>query len=150
MRKSKFPPKAHSHWLPLLLMEEYPELASKGLVYLDIWPITQRLLAVWHPDLIGQVTEGNFPKSELMRMEMGPVTGAKDLLTLEGQEWKKARAIFNPGFSAKNLLSLVPEFVAEIEIFREKLKDAAESGKVVKLESLTVMLAVDVIGRAVL
>lgn len=85
-----------------------------------------------------------------MKMEMGPVTGGKDLLTLEGQEWKQARAMFNPGFSAKNLLSLVPEFADEIDIFKEKLRGYAESGQVVKLEKLLIQMAIDVIGRAVL
>ena len=148
--KSKFPPKTHSHWLPLLFLQEYPELAGKGVLYLDVWPISDPLLALYHPDLIAQLTEGNFPKARLMKLELGPMTGAKDLLTLEGQEWKRARAVFNPGFSAKNLLSLVPEFVAEIEPFQQKLKKAAKSGEVIKLEQWTTTLAVDVIGRAVL
>lgn len=150
MRKTKFPPKAHTHWLPILFMQEYPELANKGILYLDVWPISAPLLAIWHLDLLNQVQEGNFPKHVLMTNEFGPATGGRDLLTLEGQEWKQARAIFNPGFSARNLLSLVPEFVDEIKIFKEKLAMFAETGEVVKLEKLTVTMAVDVIGRAVL
>lgn len=150
MAKGKLPPNAHTQWLPLLFLHEYPQLAEKGAIYLDVWPISQPLLSLYHPDLIGQVTEGNFRKAELMHLEMGPVTGSKDLLTMEGQEWKRARAIFNPGFAAKNLLSLVPEFVREIEPFRQRLLAASETGEVVKLEKWTTELAVDVIGRAVL
>lgn len=150
MRKSKFPAKAHSHWLPILFLQEYPELAKKGILYLDTWPITEPLLAIYHPDLLTQITEGNFPKSKLMTTEMGPVTGAKDLLTSEGQQWKRARAMFNPGFSAKNLTSLIPEFLDEIEIFQDKMRDAARTREVIKLEDWTTLLAVDVIGRAVL
>lgn len=131
-------------------MQEYPELANKGILYLDVWPISQQLLAIWHIDLLTQVQDGNFPKAPLMKLEMGPVTGGQDLLTLEGQEWKRARAMFNPGFSAKNLLSLVPEFVDEIEIFKGKLNKFAETKEVVKLEKQLIMMAVDVIGRAVL
>lgn len=131
-------------------MQEYPELANKGILYLDVWPISEPLLAVWHLDLLHQIQDGNFPKAKLMKMEMGPVTGGKDLLTLEGQEWKQARAMFNPGFSAKNLLSLVPEFVDEIDIFKGKLSNFAETGEVIKLEKLTIKMAIDVIGRAVL
>lgn len=150
MRKYKFPPKAHGHWLALFFIQEYPELADRGILYLDLWPVLQPLLTVWHPDLLGQIQEANFPKAELMREELGPVTGAKDILTLEGREWKRTRAMFNPGFSAQNLLSLVPEFIAEIEIFKAKLRQAAESGEIVKLEKWTTLLAADVIGRAVL
>ena len=150
MQKKKFPPNAHTHWLALLFLEEYPELAGKGLLYLDVWPISQPLLSLYHPDLMTQLAEHNFRKADLMKLEMGPMTGAKDLLTLEGAEWKRARAVFNPGFSAKNLLSLVPEFVAEIEPFRQKLSSVAETGELIKLEKLTTRLAMDVIGRAVL
>lgn len=150
MASGTLPPKAHSHWLPLLFLETHPKLAGKGIMYLDIWPISQPLLSLYHPDLIGQLTEGNFPKARLMQMEFGPMTGNKDLLTMEGQEWKRARAVFNPGFSARNLLSLVPEFVSEIQPFKQRLLAASKTDEVVKLEKWTTELAVDVIGRAVL
>lgn len=97
-----------------------------------------------------QVEKGNFPKAKLMKMEMGPVTGGNDLLTLEGPKWKRARAVFNPGFSAKNLMSLIPDFITEIELFKDKLSKAADSGETIKLEKWTVQLAVDIIGSAVL
>ncbi|KAI0171957.1 cytochrome P450 [Hypoxylon sp. FL1284] len=67
-----------------------------------------------------------------------------------GQEWKTARSMFNPGFSAKNLLSLVPDMMEEVLVFRERLREAASSGDVVKLEDLTTGVTVDIIGRAVL
>lgn len=150
MRKYNFPPKAHSHWLPLLFMQDDPSLEAKGCLYLDIWPITEPLLAVWNPDLLAQITDANFPKAKLMTTELDPVTGARDLFTLEGAEWKRARSVFNPGFSAKNLLSLVPEFVDEMLPFQNRLREAAQTKETVKLERLTTPLAIDVIGRAVL
>jgi cytochrome P450 len=72
------------------------------------------------------------------------------LVHVEGQEWKAARSIFNPGFSVKNLLSLVPKFVEEVEVLRQRLRQAAASGEVVKIEDYTQKVTVDVIGRAVL
>lgn len=131
-------------------MQEYPELANKGILYFDVWPISQPLLAIWHIDLLNQIQEGNFPKSPLMKMEMGPVTGGHDLLTSEGQEWKQARAMFRPGFSAQNLMSMLPDFMDEISIFKGKLEEFAETGEVVKLEKLAIKMAIDVMGRAVL
>lgn len=150
MVKRKLPPKCHTHWLPLLFLEEVPELAQKGILYLDVWPISQPLISLYHPDLIAQLTEGNFPKAKLMEMEFGPMTDNRDLLTMEGQDWKRARAVFNPGFSAKNLLSLVPEFVSEIQPFKQRLLAASKTNEVVKLEKWTTSMAIDVIGRAVL
>lgn len=150
MAKGKLPPQCHTHWLPLLFLEEYPELAGKGIMYLDVWPISQPLISLYQPDLIAQINEGNFAKAPLMKLEFDPMTEGRDLLTMEGQDWKRARATFNPGFSAKNLQSLIPEFVSEIQPFKQRMLKASKTGEVVKLEKWTTSLAVDVIGRAVL
>lgn len=150
LQKSKVPDDTHSQWLPLLFLQEYPEIAKKGILYLDVWPISEPLLAIYEPDMLAQVTEGNFKKSPMMLMEIGPVTGGTDILTSEGAQWKRARAMFNPGFSARNLTSLIPQFVHDVEVFRSKFKKAASTGEIIKLEDWTTSLAVDVIGRAVL
>ncbi|KAI1635186.1 cytochrome P450 [Biscogniauxia mediterranea] len=150
--KHKFPPDANSQWMFHFIKMEYPEIASAGLVYMDPWPISYPTIAVYHPDMMNQFVQDNvLPKYYAMgQREFKHFTGGKDILNLEGQEWKMARSMFNPGFSVKNLLSLIPDFVEETLVFRQRLKQAAASGEVIKLEDYTIDATVDVVSRAVL
>lgn len=109
------------------------------------------MLVVFHPDIMAQFTqETSLPKHDLMRREFLPFTQCNDLVNQEGVVWKTWRSIFNPGFSAKNLLSFVPEMVEEILIFRGWLKSVAASGNVIKLEDQAMKVTIDIINRAVL
>ncbi|KAI1331009.1 cytochrome P450 [Xylariaceae sp. FL0255] len=106
--KNKLPPDFHGHWMFHIIQQQYPEMASEGILYLDIWPINWPIVAVHHPGMITQFTqEHSLPKWWAQgRRAFKEFSGGKDLLHLEGQRWKTIRAIFNPGFSARNLLSL--------------------------------------------
>ncbi|KAL7628326.1 hypothetical protein AAE478_002526 [Parahypoxylon ruwenzoriense] len=150
--KYKIPRDGHGQWIFLHIKQEYPEIANKGIVYLDVWPIGFPMVAVYHPEMMAQFTqEHSLPKFWAMRkIEFKPFTNGEDLVNLEGQEWKTARSLFNPGFSVRNLLSLVPDMIEETLVFRERLRKAAASGEVVKLENYTTDVTVDIIGRAVL
>jgi sterigmatocystin biosynthesis cytochrome P450 monooxygenase len=66
-----------------------------------------------------------------------------------GHQWKIWRAIFSPGFSTKNVMALAPSMLEELLVFRSLLKDAATTGKVVKVDTMAMKATVDVIGRAV-
>jgi cytochrome P450 len=121
------------------------------VVYLDVWPISPPMLAVFHPDIMSQYTvEHSQPKHEHLHHELQPLTKCLDLVSSEGQLWKTWRSIFNPGFSAKNLIGLVPDMVEEVEVFRDWLKTAAMSGKMITLAQKAEKLTVDIIGRTVL
>ncbi|KAI0129584.1 cytochrome P450 [Xylariales sp. AK1849] len=148
----KFPPDAHGQWVFLLIKEEYPEVARDGIIYMDTWPISHPLVAVFHPDMMAQFTQvQSLPKFWWQsNKEFKHFSGGQDLVNLEGQEWKTARASFNPGFSAKNLLSLIPWFVEEAMVFRERFKKVAASGEIIRLEDDTTNLTFDIIARAVL
>jgi cytochrome P450 len=136
--------------VPLFLAKEYPEVCSSGVIYLDSWPIATPTIAVFHPDIMAQFTqETSLPKHEIMVEEFGPFTQCNDLVNQEGEAWKTWRGIFNPGFSAKNLLSLVPEMVEEILVFRDWLKSVAASGEVVILEDQAKKVTIDIINRVV-
>lgn len=148
---NKMPRDAAGQIVPLLLAKHYPEIMNAGCVYMDVWPISQPTLAVFHPEMMAQFTQDrSMPKHPNMQIEFMPFTGATDLACSEGKEWKTGRAIFNPGFSARNLLSLIPAFVEEALVFRDYLRKAADHGGVVRLETATTNLTVDIIGRAVL
>ncbi|KAI1386888.1 cytochrome P450 [Hypoxylon trugodes] len=150
--KHKIPPDVNGHWIFRHLELEYPELVRKGIIYVDVWPIGFPMVATYHPDIMAQfIQENSLPKFwALSQVEFKPFTGGKDLVTIDGNEWKQARAMFNPGFSARNLLSLVPDMVEEVLVFQGRLRQAATSGEVVKLEDYTTDITIDIIGRAVL
>lgn len=128
-----------------------PELRSTGVLYLDTWPVMSPMLAVFHPDMMAEFTQTtSLPKHPSLVTEFMPFTHMNDLVTMSGQTWKMWRTIFNPAFSSKNLLSLVPDFLEEIDVFVEDLKRAAQSGEVIRLEDKATMCTIDIIGRAIL
>ncbi|KAI1077148.1 cytochrome P450 [Whalleya microplaca] len=150
--KYKIPRDAHGHWMFHHIKKEYPEIAHQGILYVDVWPLAWPIIVVYHPDMQVQFTqEHSLPKFwGQSQVEFKHFTNGEDLVHLEGQEWKAARSMLNPGFSARNLISLIPDFVEEAQVFRERLRKAAATGEVVKLEKYTTDVTVDVVGRAVL
>ena len=148
---SKYPSNLHGQCLPIVLQEHYPDICAKGLVYVDVWPITPPMLFVFHPDIMSQFTvEQSLLKHEHLGHELQPLTQRLDLVSLEGHVWKTWRSIFNPGFSAKNLMRQVPDMMEEIEIFREGLRAAAKKGERIKMMLPAEKLTIDIMGRTVL
>ncbi|KFH48750.1 P450 monooxygenase-like protein [Hapsidospora chrysogenum ATCC 11550] len=147
----KYPRDTAGHSIPLLLLQEYPDLREKGLVCMDSWPIANPMLAVVHPDMCAQFCqEQSMPKAPLMDLIFGRFTHKLDLVTSDGPHWKRWRSAFNPGFSNKNILSLVPAIIEEVQVFKDTLSQAADSGETFELLSPAVKAACDVIGRVVL
>ncbi|TPX13487.1 uncharacterized protein E0L32_006217 [Thyridium curvatum] len=148
--KYKMPPDTHGQCVPLLLALEYPEIAGKGAVYMDTWPMYSPMLAVYHPDMMAQFTQdASQEKHWRMLEEFKPFTDNMDLVTSGGQVWKTDRNMFNPGFSTRNLMSLIPHFVEEVVIFRDKLLEKADTNEKISLEEYTTNATVDIICRAV-
>lgn len=90
------------------------------------------------------------PKSDSLRRFLRPLTENKDLVSLEGQLWKQWRNVFNPGFSASNLIHLVPQIAKEVSTFCQILRERAQAGDMFLLEEATVNLTMDTIGRVAL
>lgn len=133
------------------MTKTYPEICENGLVYFDSWPLGEGTLAVFDPDIMAQFTQDrSYLKSPMVRTELEPLTDLHDLATMEGQEWKTWRSVFNPGFSSKNLTALLPAFLEEIQVLKERLVRVAASGKVIKMEETVQRATVDVICRAAL
>jgi cytochrome P450 len=148
---AKYPRDIHGQCLPIVLEKEYPDIYARGLVYVDVWPISRPMLAVYHPDMMNQFTvERSMLKDEQLHIELQFLTQCLDIISLEGQLWKTWRSIFNPGFSARNLIQLVPDMMEEVEVFREGLRVAATQGTMFKMVERAEKLTVDVIGRTVL
>ncbi|KAL3421803.1 hypothetical protein PVAG01_05959 [Phlyctema vagabunda] len=136
------------------LAEKY-DLRKAGLFYLDIYPIKGvTTLVVVDADVAAQVTQGKttWHKHPAMGEEFGRAIGPRGLVLQEDEEWKELRTMFNPGFSAANLMSMVPMLVEEGEIFTSRLSKlaAVDGGFVRSMDSVAAALTVDIIGQALL
>lgn len=109
------------------------------------------MFCVFHPDIASQFTqESSLPKAAEIARELGPFTNLRDLISMEGREWKFWRSVFNPSFSTKNLTALLPAFLEEIQVLKDRFIQAARSGEVLNMEKTVSTATVDVICRAAL
>lgn len=146
---SKLPKDAHPHYLPDQLRRAYPEMGP--IFYIDGWPFMTFTLVLASPSALAQVTtEHNSPKFPAIKDFLYPLTNGKDIVSMDGREWKMWRNIFNPGFSASHLITVVPDIVKETLMFCKVLQQYAESQSVFSMKNLTDNLAMDVIGKVVL
>jgi cytochrome P450 len=151
MIMAKYPPDTYGHLVPELVKENYPELCSQGILYVDVWPVSHAAIFVWNADMLVQLTQTQgLPKGARVAEFTHPLTEGKDLVAIDGPEWKIWRTVFNPGFSVQNLLRLVPAMVEEVEVFKSRLAEAAKTGSEVQLIELANEVTLDVIGRAAL
>lgn len=146
---SKLPSDVHGHVLPRQISKAYPGLGP--LFYVDTWPFGPPILAVISANGANQITVAHsLPKFAMLREYMKPMTGGMDLTTLEGQQWKTWRTVFNPGFSANYLMTVVPQMLKDVVVFCKILEKQAASGEVFAMDPLTINLNLDIIGRLAL
>lgn len=137
--------------MPLLVAKAFPELAKPGVLYIDAWPVMPPMLVVFHPEMMAQFTQSSsLPKHPSIIQRFMPLTQSNDLVCMSGQMWKTWRDIFNPAFSTKNLLSMLPVLLEEIDVFVDELKQVAQSGEVINLEDGTIPCTVDIMSQAIL
>lgn len=143
------PKDAHGHYIADSMRRRFPDLGP--IYYLDTWPFALAVLVVISPDLASQFTqERSLPKHEGMRHFLQPLTGEHDLVTMEGQMWKTWRSIFNPGFSSQHLMTLVPEMIEDVMMFRDILREHVAEADMFALEDAALNVTMDVIGRVAL
>lgn len=146
--KKHIPPDTHPGCWILYLREKY----SLGKVaYVDLSPIRKPEIWILDPDLANEVTvHHSLPKSSDLPNYFLPISGKQAMAQLEGPAWKGLRSLFNPGFSAKHLMSLTPMIVKETLVFRQIIEDRARTGTRFPLEETVARLTMDIIARAVL
>lgn len=146
---SSLPADAHGHHLPDQLRRAYPELGPD--FYLDLAPFAPSMLVLTSLDTLHQVTQQHpLEKFPSMRRFLKPLTGGLDIVTMKGQVWRKWRNIFNPGFSAANLTTLVPLIVEKTDIFISIIGKHSENQDIIKMKDLLDNLTMDIIGLVVL
>lgn len=146
---SKVPKDAHPHYLADMIRRELPDLGP--VYYIDTWPFGPQMLVVGSVGTLYQITqEHSLAKYHAMKPFLRPITDGLDLVTMEGQQWKTWRGIFNPGFSASHLTTLTGGIVEETERFCTILQTHLQKKTIIRMKNLTDNLAMDVIGRVAL
>lgn len=90
----------------------------------------------------------NLPKSPLMTGYLDKFLGDTNIISLEGQKWKSLRSLFNPGFSAMNIMSMADAIVDASLRFRRVLEAKSETNEIFELEEVATRLTIDIIGVA--
>lgn len=143
--QNQYPTDIHGQWYPLLAQREY-DLPS--VFYLDFWPVNYQFCIVSDPEISQQVQLRT--KHPAFWTYVNDMLGKYNLTALEGHAWKSWRGVFNPGFAASNLMTLIPSLVEETQIFCGILEEHAYKGNIFRMERAATNLTVDIIGRVVL
>lgn len=124
--------------------------ADTEIFLMDLWPIFDPVLMISSPEISVQVSNTyNLQKPDSQGKSFLPIIGGKSLITMSDQEWKAWRALFNPGFSATHMLSLVPSIVDSVEVFCDLLRKRV--GKdVFSLNNMTTRLTMEIITKTTL
>lgn len=146
---SKLPSDVHGHVLPHQI-----ELAMSNLgpiFYIDTWPFGPPILVATSSAMASQFTQvHSLPKVANLSSYMYPMTGGNDLVSMEGNEWKKWRNTFNPGFSTGHLMTLVSEIMKDTMVFCDILRELAGKRDIFLMDEVTMNLSLDIIGRVAL
>ncbi|EKG14239.1 hypothetical protein MPH_08614 [Macrophomina phaseolina MS6] len=144
----ELPPGLHPACYGYLLREKYN---LPKAFYIDLWPFSDSWLVLADTELAEQVTtKPSITKFGALASMMQPFAGRKNLVVMEGEEWKRWRGIFNSGFSAANLAKHVPAIVRETEKFIARLSAKAASGEIFAMEPVAVDLTIEIIGHVIL
>ncbi|KAI0381339.1 cytochrome P450 4V3 [Hypomontagnella monticulosa] len=141
-------------WLAANVEKYFPGMEKlPPVVYVDLWPVARSLALVYDPIAASQFTQAkSLPKDPLTAEYMSPLTDHLDIVSTEGELWKRWRTRFSHGFSPRNLTALLPELIEEAQVFVSGLKALAgkngEWGPVFQLEQKTTNLTFDIIVRA--
>ncbi|KAI0140546.1 cytochrome P450 [Xylariaceae sp. FL1272] len=137
--------------------EYFPKLSEcPPVIYLDLWPfLSYSLIQATSPEACYQMTQQKpQPRHPMFSWAISPVTGGRDLIAMDIPTHRVWRSRLNPGFSLRNLTSLVPILMEEVDIFVQKLREEAGTdkafGALFPLYDKTVNLSFDIIMRAAL
>lgn len=146
---TQLPGDAHPVLLPDEIRRAYPDLGPN--FYVDLFPLAQSMLVIGSPDTHYQIAQEHLLEKTLtLKNYVRPLTDGLDFLTMEYARWKKWRGIFNPGFSAAHLMTLIPVMVKATETFAQILEERAKRQNVFALKGLTDYLTLDITGQIVL
>ncbi|KZL74652.1 cytochrome p450 monooxygenase [Colletotrichum tofieldiae] len=133
----------HGHYLAGEIRRAFPSLPA--VFYLDLWPTGPPLMVMTTSHSQARVTahEPQLPKHEGVLGFLKPLIGSHGLVTMEGDEWRYWRGVFNPGFNAAHLATLVPGLVENTLVLHEILQERAAEGEFFSLFETMSRLTMD-------
>ena len=145
----QLPPDAFIAYTLTTLSQQFPDI--EPVFYLDMEPFGPRFMAIASPTMANQVISNtSLIKPPRYLRIFDPIIGGPNMFTLEGEQWKVWRTIFNPGFNPTYLSSVIPAIVEETMTYCEILREHCHKGDVFQLDPMTINLTLDVIGRVTL
>ena len=127
--------------------------SKEGLFYLDLWPVSGLFLVVVSPYIAAQIHANpgiSMQRPQLLPRFFKPICGGPNMFDLPEREWKPWRAIFNKGFNADHVLSLVSDMVDQTTIYCDTLRALALKNNMFYLDTITLRFTIDVIGKTIL
>lgn len=119
----------------------------RRVFYLDMWPFTNQILFCRVPVRSLPTHAGiSTPQFRPHTQVHVPSDQNNDLVTMEGQPWKDWRAVFSPGFSANNLIKVVPRLLEAVSTYSDILAKHAQAKDLFYLERVTIGMTMDIIG----
>ena len=147
--KSQLPSDGHVTNILSQIAEQFSE--SDSVYYIDTWPFSPPLMVLSSPSTASQAVQ-QYPlrKPPYLTQIFYPITGGPDLIFMNGEQWKKSRSIFNPGFNPGYLVSQVPAIIEEVVTFTCILRDRCKRGEMFQMDPVTLNMTLDVISRLTL
>jgi cytochrome P450 len=145
----RFPRGVHPHLFANYIKEKW---ALPDLFYVDWRPAGPLWCFIADPELASQyvTTDQSLPKSTLETDYLDRFLGKNNMVSAAGHKWKSLRVMFNPGFSANNLMTLVPYIIDASLVFCEVMQEKASEGEIFELEEYATRLTIDIIGKVTL
>jgi len=114
-------------------------------------PVGPLWLFIADPELSGEfiTTKQSLPKSKLETDYLELFLGKNNMVSVEGSHHKSLRTMFNPGFSANNIMTYADAIVEASLRFFDVLEKKAKSNELFEMEEYATRLTIDVIGVAV-
>ena len=145
---SRFPPLAN---LNLALQEIGHEFADHESFLLGLWPFQPPVIVTFNPESALLVTQKlHLPKPKISHEMFKAIAGGPNLISMNGNEWKRWRSLFAPGFSSSNVIDHVGYIVELVEIFCDKLRTGSVENTVFSLDDFATRLTFDVIMKITL
>lgn len=134
----------------LAFLQIAKQFSHDEMFLLDMWPVSEPMLIIFNPEAAVHVCQKvNLPKSAKNESMIRPITGGPALLSMNGDEWKKWRSLFSPGFSPAVMTEQLPRVIDAVDRFCDTLRERADKG-IFCLDDLTVRLTFEVIMKVAL
>ncbi|KAF2183336.1 cytochrome P450 [Zopfia rhizophila CBS 207.26] len=149
-RKYRLPPDVQRPDIFTAISREFDD-KSESAFYLDLWPFINPLLITCSPHHGIQTTQNHeLNKPDDLVPFLHPITGGNSFFSINGDEWKHARAIFASGFNTNYILNQTEHIIQEAEVYVDVLKEYATKGDICLLNEVTVRYTMDISGALTL